>query len=201
MQHDDDDSVCAAADGAKGSPLSIVLVLTFGLVSHSILAGIVRLQSGQKQRWQHGHAPLPPRAVLKLPHVGPPYPRLPQVLGIEDDNAAYGVFVALMAHKFFAGFSLGSTAIHTRMSLTAKVFIFSLFSLSASIGVGIGMALSSASGTAQSVLQALASGVFLYMGSWHLLTHTLNEGAPHRRLNMLAYLFGVALMGMLALWA
>lgn len=119
----------------------------------------------------------------------------------EHDNAAYGVFVALMAHKFFAGFSLGSAVLHTHLSRAASIVIFSLFSLSASIGIGIGLAVNSASDTAQAVLQALASGVFLYMGTWHLLTHTLSEGAPHRRLNMFFYLLGVTLMGLLALWA
>lgn len=106
-----------------------------------------------------------------------------------------------MAHKFFAGFSLGSEGMRAGLGQVARAVVFGVFACAAPLGIGVGMAIHGASASARAILQALAAGVFLYMGSWHMLQHTLVAGAPHRRLNMLAFILGSGIMALLAIWA
>ena len=53
------------------------------------------------------------------------------------------------------------------------------------------------------VLRALAAGIFLYLGSWHLVQQAKVDQKPLalRALSLMSYAAGFGLMSMLALWS
>jgi len=94
------------------------------------------------------------------------------VLGLEDEElAAIGVFIAILVHKFFEGAALGTSAKGAGWSTARCTFVFVTFALSSPIGVIVGMQLSETSVKAETILRALASGAFFYLGGWHLPRH------------------------------
>ena len=98
------------------------------------------------------------------------------------------MLIAIMLHKGLVAFSLGlelasSIAHHHRYRPAVLLFIFSIIS---PIGIGIGMAITSghvdelAQTLASGVLQALATGTFLYVTFFEILGqsfgHSHGEG-------------------------
>lgn len=110
--------------------------------------------------------------------------------------------MAILTHKFFAGMALGAATTEARLSSPQAATCFILFACATPAGVGAGLGLHAVSMCASTVLRALAAGVFLYLGTWHLITHAKLEGHEQlvRRWAWAAYAIGFGAMSTLAIW-
>ena len=144
-------------------------------------------------------------------------------LGAEGEGtSAYGLFIAIMAHKSLAAFALGSNFVTagTRFSrCTVRLYLLS-FSCMTPAGIAAGWLASSlassgdGSGSAAGadsddsatvgVLSALASGTFLYVSTMELLPDALARGerggARWRVLSNGAIVVGALAFATLARW-
>lgn len=134
-----------------------------------------------------------------------------------DDSATVGLLIAIVAHKGFAGFALGVSALEAfgeGRGLKAKFLSLCVFVFATPVGIaaGIGYEESVDNTTTRSyqlttsVLTAISSGMLLYIVFMEMLPKTFNVDfiSRHSTFQNLVFLamliLGAALMSMLAIW-
>lgn len=126
-------------------------------------------------------------------------------LGAADNAGVFiSVLVAILAHKFLAGFALGSSMAQSGLpTWRFWAFVF-IFSIASPIGAVLGAVLSGASGFESTLTSglclALASGTFLQVSTMELLPQALSSG-KHRVIASVALVLGFSFMTLLAIWA
>ncbi len=112
-------------------------------------------------------------------------------IGLQQElGQLISLFLAVIVHKAVMAFSLGLTL--AQASLSVKQYLISclIFSIASPIGMGLGIGLAdmppSLNGDiANSVLQGIAGGTFLYITFFEVLPHELNQ--PKNRLPKLFF--------------
>lgn len=134
-----------------------------------------------------------------------------------DDSATVGLLIAIVAHKGFAGFALGVSALEAfgeGRGLKAKLLSLCVFVFATPVGIAAGIGYEeSVTDTntrsyqlTTSVLTAISSGMLLYIVFMEMLPKTFNVDfiSRHSTLQNLVFLtmlvLGAALMSMLAIW-
>lgn len=86
---------------------------------------------------------------------------------VTDVSEIMSTAIAIVAHKVFAGYALGSTMVAADLGLDRHISLSIVFSLSTPLGILIGMGLTSGSYNEDSpsvgVVQAIVAGTFLYV--------------------------------------
>ena len=127
-------------------------------------------------------------------------------LGADPENST-AIFIAIMAHKGFAAFALGTNFVRAKkwnsegpMSDRAIAAWMVLFSLVTPIGVFVGSAMQEAGDSkATAVVIAAASGTFIYVALVEVAIPELDR--PGNPLEKVACVVsGYFLMGVLAIW-
>lgn len=125
------------------------------------------------------------------------------VLGVSGDT--FGLFIAIIAHKSFAAWSLGCSFARSdqrRVPPRAAALWVLSFASTTPLGIIIGTALSEANWVDDaftSTLVALAAGFFLYVGLMEVIAKEMADDRwPLLKLTMM--LLGFGLMAMLAIW-
>ena len=103
---------------------------------------------------------------------------------VEDMTEIYSTALAIVAHKVFAGYALGSTMVAADLGYDRCVILGIVFSLSTPVGILIGMSLTSheeSDGRTVGIVQAIVAGTFLYVsimevGMKELLICRHNDG-------------------------
>jgi len=142
-------------------------------------------------------------------------------MGMETNiGAITSTFIAIVAHKMFAGYALGSTLCSADCDTTRHVIFAVIFASSTPAGIGIGTAIAeqyvgaAGSGNEYAVgcVQSAVAGTFLYIaiievGLKELLVCRQQEGLPvtlsakHLEIAKLAcFLFGYCAMAVLAMY-
>lgn len=134
-----------------------------------------------------------------------------------DDSATVGLLIAIAAHKGFAGFALGVSALEAfgeGRGMKAKLLSLCVFVIATPVGIAAGIGYEeSVSDTntrsyqlTTSTLTAISSGMLLYIVFMEMLPKTFNVDfiSKHSTFQNLVFLsmlvLGAALMSMLAIW-
>ena len=121
------------------------------------------------------------------------------------------LLVAISAHKWAAALAIGTRILRAGASVKQELLVVAVFSLVTPIGIIIGTAAQSDDPWANLVLNCLAAGTFLYVGTTEVVGDELDS--PHkddthsrggdtrgrRMLKFLAMLVGVAVVALAAL--
>ena len=127
-------------------------------------------------------------------------------LGLETElSAALVLLLAILAHKSFAAFALGSSFQESGLPARRYFSLIAIFSIMTPLGVLLGAGLSEIlqSQTAlefEAIFDGLAGGTFIYVASMDVIGHTFDD----RRLRVAkftAIALGFALMALLAIWS
>jgi hypothetical protein len=143
-------------------------------------------------------------------------------LGLLDVVSAETATVAILAHKLFAGYALGSQLTAASETVTPQQFYFmvSVFAFSTPIGIVFALGLERAFHPNQifvAVIQATVAGTFLYISLFEVCMKELlvcrapefpgsanNSTSAEKRfeiVKLLSLLVGFSLMSLLAFWA
>lgn len=113
------------------------------------------------------------------------------------------VFIAIIAHKWAASFSLAVQLNKTTLPLTEKLLLFSCFALMVPLGILGGAYITNVTHDIELLpptFNALAAGTFLYIGT----LHGLNRAVMVKRCcNLREFLFviiGFLIMSLIAIW-
>ncbi|KAI1886004.1 hypothetical protein AGOR_G00209580 [Albula goreensis] len=109
----------------------------------------------------------------------------------QESQKVLEICMALLLHKCIIAFSLSLKLTQGRLRRVAVTGCLLLFSLMSPLGIGLGIALTEAQSTpqhhlAQSTLEGLAAGTFIYITFMEILPHEL--GAPQNRIPKVALL-------------
>uniref|UniRef100_A0A915L7C9 Zinc transporter ZIP1 n=1 Tax=Romanomermis culicivorax TaxID=13658 RepID=A0A915L7C9_ROMCU len=127
-------------------------------------------------------------------------------LGLQrESGVALQIFTALCIHKSIIGFSLGLQLVQSKLSNKIVAYCCLLFSLTTPLGGILGLIVTegmsenaNASPNTDLIngcLQGLACGTFLYITSFEILPHELNDSRGRNRLTKLIMLvFGFAVI-------
>ncbi|KAF9571316.1 hypothetical protein EC968_000756 [Mortierella alpina] len=110
-------------------------------------------------------------------------------LGVSSDAEFTGLLVALVFHQFFEGFALGARIAELDFESTMNHYLLALvFSLTTPIGAALGIVISSsydptsvAALLSEGILDAISTGILLYMGYVNLLAVEFNLNGEIRR--------------------
>ncbi|KAF9941199.1 high-affinity Zn(2+) transporter zrt1 [Mortierella alpina] len=137
-------------------------------------------------------------------------------LGVSSDAEFTGLLVALVFHQFFEGFALGARIAELDFESTMNHYLLALvFSLTTPIGAALGIVISSsydprsvAALLTEGILDAISTGILLYMGYVNLLAVEFNLSGEIRResnkikaMCFLALWMGVAVMAIIGIYA
>ena len=128
-------------------------------------------------------------------------------LGLSDNLLMLGIiFVAIMAHKWAAGFALSIQINQSTYGLKPRLFLFLIFALMTPLGIYLGAEIShylKSNLLLEPIFNALAAGTFIYLGTSHGV-HRIDGELENTRKISLAYLLflilGFAFMGLIAIW-
>ncbi len=113
------------------------------------------------------------------------------------------LLIAILAHKWAAGFSLAVEINKSKLSIKVGILLFFIFALMVPLGIVFGTALRHVFASTQeltAIVMALAAGTFLYLGTLHglwratMLKHCCN--LRHYSFVVLGFL----LMALVAIW-
>eukprot|EP00586_Coscinodiscus_wailesii_P003311 CAMPEP_0172478102 /NCGR_PEP_ID=MMETSP1066-20121228/1871_1 /TAXON_ID=671091 /ORGANISM="Coscinodiscus wailesii, Strain CCMP2513" /LENGTH=401 /DNA_ID=CAMNT_0013237383 /DNA_START=33 /DNA_END=1238 /DNA_ORIENTATION=+ len=138
-------------------------------------------------------------------------------LGIDDSPTAFGTAVAIISHKLFAAYSLGSTLTAASEGISDGIFYMtiSIFAFSTPLGIIAGVLMGDSlqvNEYVKGVIQAIVAGTFLYIaivevGMKELLVCRVQAGATviqvSKRLEIAklgSLLFGYSVMAALAVF-
>lgn len=116
-------------------------------------------------------------------------------IGLQQDlGQLISLFLAVIAHKAIMAFSLGLTLAQATLNAKQYVLSVTIFSVASPLGMGIGILLadmekSLGGDIANSILQGMAGGTFLYITFFEVLPHELNQ-PRHRMLKLVFVLLG-----------
>lgn len=112
------------------------------------------------------------------------------------------IFFAVLAHKGSESFALATSLYHFKLSIKNIKKIVWFFSLMTPIGIFIAsfliyLSTSSSNGFLEALFSSIAAGTFLYLGTEHLIE---DNRSFEKFSELLALIFGVALMALVAVW-
>ena len=124
-------------------------------------------------------------------------------VGLQRDlSIVLQVFAALILHKSIIAFSLGVNLVRSNMKVSSVVRSNCIFAIASPVGIGVGIAVidliknDTTSMLVNAILQAIASGTFLFVVFFEILPHefvhesALKENRAGRCLKMLFLLLG-----------
>ena len=126
-------------------------------------------------------------------------------LGLEEAFlASLAIFIAIIAHKGAAAFSLGVSLRQGEFSRGIHVRLIILFSIMVPVGVLLGSMFSTIfSGTLdvifEGIFDALAAGTFLYVGILEIMSEVFEE-KQHNWAKLVLVFIGFTLMAGIAIW-
>ncbi|MGE3919826.1 MAG: ZIP family metal transporter [Gammaproteobacteria bacterium] len=114
------------------------------------------------------------------------------------------IFIAIIAHKGSESFALATMLQKTHFNRKKNLSIFLIFSMITPMMIGVGSWLASlfrseVSILLQAIFNALAAGSFLYIATLHLTVKHYDH-QTNRVAHFLSLLFGLLIMGIVALW-
>eukprot|EP00056_Hartaetosiga_gracilis_P002645 m.55697 g.55697 ORF g.55697 m.55697 type:complete len:466 (+) comp11142_c0_seq1:34-1431(+) len=126
-------------------------------------------------------------------------------LGSTSSNKMHSLVVLIIAiafHKMLAAYGLGHAALISNTPAKRQSILFIAFSLSTPIGIIIGASLDIKSASTLGYIKAVAAGMFLFIGSSHLVEEVKeNFDHAHPLLQLLFYCIGLGAMCALVLWS
>jgi len=128
-------------------------------------------------------------------------------LGMERMLANFMViFFAIISHKGAAGLALGINVSQSRLSTPTKVILIAIFSTMTPIGILYGNHLLHLLSTERGIMtealfDVIAAGTFIYIALFESGYNSTDENqAEHPLFYLLCFIFGVAIMAVLAIW-
>jgi zinc transporter ZupT len=127
-------------------------------------------------------------------------------LGVEETIAETSeVLLAILAHKLFAAFALGTNLVTSRVPRAVRTRTLLVFALTTPagtlLGMGVGATVSAQTHSfASNAVKAIAAGTFLYVGLVEVVGPEMEKRAD-RPLKGALLLAGAAGMTVLAIWA
>lgn len=124
-------------------------------------------------------------------------------IGVSNDLAStIIIFSAVLAHKSSEGFALSVNLHRYNIPIRRNVLIIVLFSLMTPLGIFITTEINSVlqnhfGQIAAAILNALAAGTFLYLGTVHIIAEPDHIIC---RCGLLSLLSGISLMALVAIW-
>lgn len=113
------------------------------------------------------------------------------------------LFVAILAHKWAASFSLAVYINKTELTLTKRITLFTLFSLMVPFGIYFGDQLHHTyikNEMLQPVFASIAAGTFLYLGTLHGFKKMLTDKGCCTLYQYSYVIAGFMLMSIVAIW-
>eukprot|EP00045_Choanoeca_perplexa_P005485 m.46431 g.46431 ORF g.46431 m.46431 type:complete len:300 (-) comp13150_c0_seq4:112-1011(-) len=122
-------------------------------------------------------------------------------LGTSSDTAT-AVFIAIIAHKGLAGFSLGVEIHGSSLGKWMQVTLIAIFAAATPLGTVIGLYAGMNDSEYLVIIQAVSAGTFIFIGGSHL-TSEMKERCPvvHLGYQIIMFIIGLGFMGVLAIWA
>ncbi len=114
------------------------------------------------------------------------------------------ILIAILAHKWAAGFALAIQLNKSTLSQTKRILYFTIFALMTPLGIVLGQGLASTTGAypfIEPVLLAIASGTFLYIGTLHGLKRSVMVERCCNLKDFSFVIIGFLLMALVAIWA
>lgn len=125
-------------------------------------------------------------------------------LGLSENLSTFiMIFIAIIAHKWAAGFSLAVQINKSQLSFKAGIMGFTIFAIMAPIGILLGdtaLDFTESLSLLIPVFNALAAGTFLYIGTLHGLKRSV---MVERCCNLREFSFvilGFTIMALIAIW-
>jgi zinc transporter 1/2/3 len=119
---------------------------------------------------------------------------------------AFVIFIAIIAHKSCDSFALSSTLERYRIMPNYNTLIILLYALMTPFGIGLassmnGLLSNQTSILAEASLNAIAAGTFIYIGALDALLQQFKvKRLQQNVIDFFSLLFGMGLMGVLAIW-
>lgn len=113
------------------------------------------------------------------------------------------LLLAVIAHKWAAGFALAIQINRSQMSLKLSIILFLIFALATPFGILLGGEMASSFNQYKLIVPvfiSLAAGTFLYLGTLHGLKHSVMVDKCCNLLNYSFVILGFALMAVIAIW-
>lgn len=128
-------------------------------------------------------------------------------LGINTTIAnAFVIFIAIVAHKSCDSFALANTLKRYRILPNYNLLIILIYALMTPFGIALASAIielltSTSCVMAESILNALAAGTFIYIGALDALIQQFKvKRLQQNVIDFLSVFLGIGLMGLLAIW-
>eukprot|EP01062_Namystynia_karyoxenos_P033274 TRINITY_DN24492_c0_g1_i1.p3 TRINITY_DN24492_c0_g1~~TRINITY_DN24492_c0_g1_i1.p3 ORF type:complete len:168 (+),score=64.77 TRINITY_DN24492_c0_g1_i1:113-616(+) len=156
---------------------------------------LAALSLQQKQGGEAALAPLVLTLVLSVHSVV-----AGMALGVQTEaSKALLVLLAIVAHKWVEAFSLGVSIVRAQLPLPAMGRLVGAFACSSPLGVALGWGLrqateGAAARTVTAVLDAAASGTFIYIAVVDTLQEEFSSGGRDGQRKFLAVIAGFAMM-------
>ncbi len=113
------------------------------------------------------------------------------------------IFIAIIAHKWAAGFALAIHINKSPLHLSKRAGLFLWFALMTPLGIWLGNSIHTDLSNnlwLEPILSAMAAGTFIYLGTVHGLRHRTVATAHRLFLHLLLVASGFSLMAIVALW-
>lgn len=125
-------------------------------------------------------------------------------LGISDSYAlAIIIFLAIIAHKWAASFSLSLYINKTSLKLSTRVIYFLVFSLMVPLGVFFGDLVHHhyvSNKLLQPIFSSIAAGTFIYLGTLHGFKRVISQKGCCNLFHYCYVIAGFTLMSVVAIW-
>lgn len=113
------------------------------------------------------------------------------------------LFVAILAHKWAASFSLAVYINKAQLKLSSRIVMFAIFSLMVPLGIYFGDLLHHhylGNQLLQPIFSAIAAGTFIYLGTLHGFKRLVTRESKPSLAQYFYTLVGFALMAVVAIW-
>ena len=117
-------------------------------------------------------------------------------------TTAIMIFIAIIAHKWAAGFALAVQINNSNLSNRSRICYYLFFCLMTPIGILFGSSLHhffKSTNLPQAIFMSLASGTFLYIGTLHGLSQAIMVNRCCNNKEYLLVILGFSIMALLAL--
>jgi zinc transporter 1/2/3 len=125
-------------------------------------------------------------------------------LGLSESTALTAVILlAILAHKWAASFALAVQINQSHLSVSWGIILFLIFAIMTPLGILFGSMVTSQLNHSQllsPIMNALAAGTFLYLGTLHGLTSSVLVKQCCNLANFMMVLVGFAIMAVVAIW-
>ena len=114
-------------------------------------------------------------------------------------NQLYQIYIALLIHKSIIAFSIGVQLVDARLTKKVHTICITIFSVMTPLGVALGLLVLNSFDTGvklffSGILQAMATGTFLYVTFFEVLPHELSIDDDKKTLKILFVIIGYALV-------